>query len=92
MPELELKEMAHTKSSATCCAGSWMLCNQSTKEIQVNRLREAEATNSDVLVTACPKCWIHLRCAQSGDGTPDVEIRDLASLVADALAVPVERG
>ncbi len=92
VPELTLTEMAHSRASATCCAGSWMLCNQSTKQIQLNRLREAAATKSELLVTACPKCWIHLRCAQSGEDDPGIEIRDLASLVASALAVPIERG
>jgi len=38
-------------------------------------------------VTACPKCMIHLKCAQSGDdaSVPDLEIRDLAAVVAGAL-------
>jgi len=92
VPELTLKEMLHNRTSGTCCAGSWMICNQTTKQIQVDRLKEAVATGSDFLVTSCPKCLIHLRCAQSGDGSPEIEIRDLASVVADALAVPVKGG
>jgi Fe-S oxidoreductase len=89
VPELELREMAHSRHRATCCAGSWLSCNQATKRIQTDLLREAAATGSELLVTACPKCQIHLKCAQAGDDAevPDIEIRDLASVVAAALTV-----
>jgi len=93
VPGLELREMQHSRQRATCCAGSWLTCNQSTKKIQVDILREAAATSSEVLVTACPKCQIHLKCAQSGDEqVPGIEIRDLASVVAGALTEAQERG
>jgi heterodisulfide reductase subunit D len=87
VPGLELKEMARHESGATCCAGNWLACNQATKRIQTDLLRAAAATGSDSLVTACPKCMIHLKCAQSGDdpAVPDLEIRDLADVVAGAL-------
>ena len=50
-------------------------------------LQAAVDTGSDTLVTACPKCMIHLKCAQSGDegAAPNIEIRDLATVVAGAL-------
>lgn len=93
IPELELREMRHTRSMATCCAGSWLLCNQASKRIQTDRLLEADATGSELLVTACPKCLIHFKCAQSGEnGAPQIEIRDLATLVADALPEPAKGG
>jgi Fe-S oxidoreductase len=93
VPELELKELAHSRHRATCCAGSWLSCNQASKRIQTDILREATATGSDALVTACPKCLIHLKCAQSGDDSvPDLEIRDLATVVASALTTSEERG
>jgi len=34
-----------------------------SKALQVKRLRQARETGSNLLVTACPKCQIHLRCA-----------------------------
>ena len=41
-----------------------------------------------VMVTACPKCQIHFRCAmidpQLGDEI-EIEMRDVAELVADAI-------
>ena len=97
VPGLELREMDHSRHRAVCCAGSWLTCNQATKRIQTDILKEAEATGSDLLVTACPKCQIHLKCAQAGDdpNVPGIEIRDLATVVADALTVKTpadERG
>ncbi len=93
VPGLELREMRHNRQRATCCAGSWLTCNQSSKRIQADILREAAATGSELLVTACPKCQIHLKCAQSGDEhVPGIEIRDLASVVAGALTNAEERG
>jgi hypothetical protein len=51
------------------------------------------ATGAQTLVTACPKCQIHFRCAQAEDRRmkrdgPAIEIRDLTVLVADAVTVP----
>jgi Fe-S oxidoreductase len=87
VPGLELKELPRNRGGAICCAGNWLACNQASKRIQTDLLTAAAATGSDTLVTACPKCMIHLKCAQSGDDTsvPDIEIRDLAAVVAGAL-------
>jgi len=86
VPELELKEMQRNKAGAMCCSGSWLVCNQATKRIQTDLLKDAAATGSDLLVTACPKCLIHLKCAQSGDETvPGIEIKDLATVIAGVL-------
>jgi heterodisulfide reductase subunit D len=80
--------MPRNQSGATCCAGNWLACNQASKRIQTDLLQAAVDTGSDSLVTACPKCMIHLKCAQSGDegAAPDIEIRDLATVVAGALS------
>ena len=87
VPGLELKEMPRREGGATCCAGNWLACNQATKRIQTDLLQAAADTGSTSLVTACPKCMIHLKCAQSGDdpAVPDLAIRDLAAVVAGAL-------
>ena len=55
----------------------------------MGRLREARASGADVLVTACPKCQIHLKCAMKDPNVGDefaIEIRDLSEIVAEALA------
>jgi Fe-S oxidoreductase len=54
----------------------------------VERLKEARETGADLMVTSCPKCQIHFRCAmQDPNLKEDIEIkmRDVAELIADAL-------
>lgn len=90
LPGVEVTEMRRTGPTATCCAGgTWSHCDRYVKRIQVERLREARATGAEVLVTACPKCRIHFQCAMkdpSLEGEIAIEMRDVAELVADALA------
>ncbi len=87
VPGLELREMPRSGARATCCAGNWLACNQASKRIQTDLLTAAAGTGGETLVTACPKCLIHLMCARSGEdaAVPDLPIRDLADVVADAL-------
>jgi Fe-S oxidoreductase len=86
---LELVEMGRTRNASLCCGAScWTSCGQVSKNIQVERLREAKATGATLLVTACVKCQIHFRCAQDDPllrGGIDVEIRDLTTLLAERL-------
>ena len=85
---LELVEMEQNREKALCCGASpWVYCGAVNREIQEERLAQAAATGADIMVTSCPKCQIHLRCAQnSGDGEAHrIEIEDLASLVDRSL-------
>jgi heterodisulfide reductase subunit D len=60
----EFREMQDRAWGAICCGNSaWTGCDSYSKALQVKRLRQAHSTGSDLLVTACPKCQIHLRCA-----------------------------
>ena len=90
LPGVEVVEMTRTGKAARCCAGgTWSHCDRFAKEIQVERLREARSTGADVLVTACPKCRIHFRCAMRDEDAraeTEIEMRDLAEVVAQALA------
>jgi Fe-S oxidoreductase len=94
VPGLDLVEMRRNRAAAVCCAGgTWSSCDRFSKQIQVERLREAHETGAETLVTACPKCRIHLRCAMKDPKIgEDIEIRmrDVAEMVADALE-PKER-
>jgi Fe-S oxidoreductase len=87
---LELREMKHFGAGAWCCGNSaWLNCDQYSKQIQVERLLEAKATRSDLMVTACPKCQIHLSCAiRDVNLVQDLhmEIQDLSSVVAESIA------
>lgn len=86
---LELLEMGYNRGKAVCCGTSaWTHCGATAKAIQVDRLREASATGAEILVTACAKCQIHFKCAQDDPRLEDelrIEIKDLTTLVADAI-------
>jgi len=92
IPELKFAEMEHYGRSAVCCGNSAFInCDAHSKQIQVERLKEAKKTGADLLVTACPKCMIHLTCAMRDrdrlrKGSWNLEIRDLISILAQRIA------
>ncbi len=92
VPGVELVEMRHSGPAATCCAGgTWSNCDRFAKQIQVQRLGEARATGSQVLVTSCPKCQVHFKCAmQDPNNDICIEMRDLGELVVEALETSPE--
>lgn len=85
-----LIEMEHNRGESICCGTScWTSCGQINKRVQVDRLREARSTRADLLVTACPKCQIHLKCAQNDPLIGEelsIPIRDLTTLLAEKLS------
>jgi heterodisulfide reductase subunit D len=89
IPGVSVHEMRRSGPGAVCCAGgTWSHCDRFAKAIQVDRLREARDTGAELLVTACPKCQVHFRCAMNDPnlaGEISMEMRDVTQLVADAL-------
>jgi Fe-S oxidoreductase len=79
-------EMKDHEASAVCCGNSaWTGCDSFSKALQVKHLQQARETGSNLLVTACPKCQIHLRCAMEDpylESELGMEMMDLASLIA----------
>jgi len=94
IPGLKLVEMEHSAADSICCGTSaWTNCGSYSKKIREERLLEARATGAELLVTACPKCQIHFKCAMVDKGAekgPDVkmEVMDLVNLVANAIETP----
>lgn len=90
VPGVELSEMRRSGTRALCCAGgTWSNCDRISKKLQVDRLREARQTGAEILVTACPKCQVHFKCAMHDPNLKDeiqIEMRDVAEILADALA------
>jgi len=86
---LELVEMADNRETALCCGASpWAYCGAVHKQIQKERLNQADKTKADLLVTACPKCLIHLTCAQKNadnEGVCKIEIQDMFHLLSQSL-------
>jgi Fe-S oxidoreductase len=83
------EEMHDRGVSALCCGNcAWTGCDSYSKSLQVKRLQQAKATGSDLLVTACPKCQIHLRCAMEDPFLGEelsMEMMDLASVLAKTI-------
>lgn len=85
IPKLELVEMDRSGVNSLCCGASgWINCFGCSKQIQTAGLGQAKATGASLLVTSCPKCQIHFRCAMRG-GSPEMEMADLVSVVASAI-------
>jgi len=88
-----LIEMSRSGSMSACCGTScWVNCDSSTKEWQLDRLKEAETTGADVLVTACPKCLIHFSCAMhehsSQSQRSSIPISDIHVLASGGIQNP----
>ena len=85
VPETELIEMQRNRENALCCGTScWMECAMCSRGMQVERLEEALDSGAETLITACPKCRIHLSC---GLKTTDLqlEITDIYTYLRQAL-------
>jgi Fe-S oxidoreductase/nitrate reductase gamma subunit len=80
--EMEL----HHKRGMCCGAGGarmWME-EQEGQRINHRRTEQALATDADAVATACPYCLVMLRDATDDLGRSDLEVRDVAELLADA--------
>jgi Fe-S oxidoreductase len=89
LPGIEFRDMDRNRKRAVCCGTSgWLSCGTYSKQIQISRLKEAGTTGADTLVTACPKCQIHFKCAQADPNTDDaarIDILDLTTLIENAM-------
>ena len=64
-----LREMERSGAMSGCCGtAGWVECDHTAKKVQLERLGEAGATGAETLVTACPKCLVHLSCADRHHG------------------------
>lgn len=82
VPGTNLSEMEHNRENAVCCGTTaWMECSSCSKQMQRLRLKEAETVGAQAIITACPKCQIHLTCAQKNTDH-NMQIIDIASFLA----------
>ena len=83
------KEMKQGGAVSDCCGNSaWIGCDSFSKALQVTRLKQARNTGADILITACPKCQIHLKCAMEDPffgGDIEMEVKDLTTLLSDSI-------
>jgi Fe-S oxidoreductase/nitrate reductase gamma subunit len=89
IPGLHLVEMTHHGADSLCCGGGggrmWQDLDGEVKMSEV-RIREAEATGAQILITACPLCRIMLEDARKAAGLNEtLQVMDLNELVLQAL-------
>lgn len=83
IPDAKFTEMPRNRENALCCGTSaWMECSNCSKAVRIERLDEARQTGADTLITACPKCQIHLTCALSSVDM-DLEVKDLYAYLSE---------
>lgn len=89
MTGTQLVEMPESGRGAVCCGNSaWTGCDAYSKALQVKRITSARQTGSELMLTACPKCQIHLRCAmEDAMRAPalQMETMDLISAMAQTI-------
>ena len=85
----QFSAMQDSGNAAICCGNcAWTGCDSFSKALQVKRLRQAHDTGSDILVTSCPKCQIHLRCAMEDPFLGEelkIKMMDLTSIIAKTI-------
>ena len=86
----DYREMARYGENAACCGvGAWMNCNKYSRQIRLERVKEAVEV-ADILITSCSKCLAHFRCLVSEpektEEIPDIKIIDFTEFVAGKLA------
>jgi Fe-S oxidoreductase/nitrate reductase gamma subunit len=89
IPGLNLVEMTHHRADSLCCGGGggrmWQDLDGEVKMSEV-RIREAEATGAQILITTCPLCRIMLEDARKAEGLNEtLQVMDLNELVLQAL-------
>jgi len=88
-PGRRFVEMADRGAGAVCCGNcAFVGCDAYSKALQVKRLGQARESGAEVLVSACPKCHIHLSCAMADvflGQDLQMEMMDLATLLSNTI-------
>lgn len=89
IPEVVLVEMEHNRAEALCCGGGggrmWMETPRGERFSDL-RVREAEATGAELVVTACPFCAVCLEDSVRERPAPGIRVMDVAEVVDLAVA------
>ncbi|MFQ6050784.1 MAG: (Fe-S)-binding protein [Candidatus Hydrothermarchaeota archaeon] len=85
-------EMSRNREETICCGvSSWLNCDNLSRELREEKIKEAIETGSDSLVTSCPKCIVHLDCLYEeklGDlDLKRLNIVDLQEILAHSLGI-----
>ena len=91
IPGIELMEMMRNKQNAYCCGGGTGIheaFREFSQTTALERLKEAQETGADYLVTACPHCYVQFQRGISSMKTPPpLRVVDLLELVEQSATV-----
>jgi Fe-S oxidoreductase/nitrate reductase gamma subunit len=97
IPGVKRLEMVHNRNNSLCCGGGgdrvWQDDLDADVKMSEIRIREAEATGAEILITACPLCLIMLEDARKTTGLEDtLRVMDLNEFVIMALGLDGGKG
>lgn len=84
-------ELAENREHSLCCgAGGGLMWTEETLGRRINHLRAEQilASGASAVATACPFCLTMLRDALNDQGKPEIEVRDLAQILAESAGLP----
>jgi heterodisulfide reductase subunit D len=93
VPGLQFVEMKNSRELSRCCgggAGVKTAYSDVSQKVAIKRLKEAEQTGADMLVTTCPFCVQTLKAAATASGSK-LKVVELAVFL-DGVAGPSDRG
>ena len=83
-----LAEMPRNRSDSFCCGAGgaqfWKEEEAGSMRVGENRMREAQATGSEVVAAGCPFCKVMLGSSEI-DGAPTPEVLDVAQLMVESV-------
>jgi len=90
VPGIKLQELKRTRQDSLCCGGGggrmWSDFEAEENRIANVRVTESLETSTNVLVTACPFCFINLDDAVRSVNVEDLlKVKDIAELVAERI-------
>jgi Fe-S oxidoreductase/nitrate reductase gamma subunit len=90
IPGLKLVEMEHHGADSLCCGGGggrmWQDLASGEVKMSEVRIREAEATGAQILVTACPLCRIMMEDARKAAGLNEtLQVMDMNELLLQSI-------
>jgi len=92
IPGLNLVEMARSRDRSFCCGGGdvmlWHEIEQEEMRMAEKRIQMAKEAGANVIVTACPFCYIHFEDAIKTGGMEDeMRVVDLMGLLVSTLQI-----
>jgi Fe-S oxidoreductase len=90
MPGIKLKELKRTRQDSLCCGGGggrmWSDFEAEENRIANIRVKESLEASTDILVTACPFCFINLDDAVKSVNVEDsLKVKDIAEFVTERI-------